>query len=130
MQLVSVRLLVDNFPAEVIFWRDVMQLALSLSDEAMSYAYFDAGATGLELFSRSEMAAALGEARPAPAGRQAVITFKVEDVDAAYAGFVARGATSVAEPTDRPAWQVRAAHLSDPEGHLIEIYTPLATPAQ
>lgn len=132
MQLVSVRLLVDNFPAEVTFWRDVMQLSMSFSDEAMGYAYFDTGATGLELFSRDEMAASLGEAPPAapPPGRQTVVTFKVDDVDAAYAGFVERGAKSVAGPTDRPAWRVRAAHLSDPEGHLIEIYTSLATPAQ
>ena len=132
MQLVSVRLLVDNFPAEVIFWRDVLRLPLSFADEALSYAYFDTGATGLELFSRKEMADTLGEATPAPtqAGRQAVITFKVDDVDATYADLVKRGAASVAGPTDRPAWRVRAAHLSDPEGHLIEIYTSLATPAQ
>jgi lactoylglutathione lyase len=132
MQLVSVRLLVDNFPAEVAFWRDVMGLPVSFVDEAMGYAYFDTGATGLELFSRNEMAAALGEATPAPgvSGHQAVVTFKVDDVDTAYADFVKRGAASVVGPTDRPAWRVRAAHLSDPEGHLIEIYTSLATPAQ
>ena len=132
MQLVSVRLLVDNFPAEVTFWRDVMQLSLSFSDEAMSYAYFEAGATGLELFSRAAFAESLGEAAPAasPPSRRAVITFKVDDVDAAYAGFVERGAQSVAGAIDRPAWQARTAHLSDPEGHLIEIYSPLATPAQ
>lgn len=132
MQLVSVRLLVSNFSEEVTFWRDVMRLPLSIVDEALGYAYFDTGATGLELFSRNEMADSLGEASPVPppVGRQAVITFKVEDVDAAYAGFVERGAQSVAGPTDRPAWQARTAHLSDPEGHLIEIYSPLATPAQ
>ena len=109
-----------------------MQLPLSFSDEEMGYAYFEAGTTGLELFSRNEMADTLGEATPAPGstGRQTVITFKVDDVDAAYAGFVERGAQSVAGPTDRPVWRVRAAHLSDPEGHLIEIYSPLATPAQ
>ena len=109
-----------------------MQLPLSFVDEALGYAYFDTGATGLELFSRNEMADSLGEATPAPAptGRQTVITFKVDDVDATYADLVKRGAASVVGPTDRPAWRVRAAHLSDPEGHLIEIYTSLATPAQ
>ena len=132
MQFVSVRLLVAHFPAEVAFWRDVMGLPVSFLDEAMGYAYFDTGATGLELFSRAEMAATLGEATSAPeaSGRQAVVTFKVDDVDTAYAEFVKRGAASLVGPTDRPAWRVRAAHLSDPEGHLIEIYTPLATPAQ
>lgn len=132
MQLVAVRLLVGDFPAEVAFWGDVMRLPLSFVDEALGYAYFDTGATGLELFSRNEMAASLGEETPAPTpvGRQAVITFKVDDVDATYADLVQRGAASVVEPTDRPAWRVRAAHLSDPEGHLIEVYTSLATLVQ
>lgn len=132
MQFVSVRLLVGDFPAEVAFWRDVMGLPLSFADEAMGYAYFNTGATGLELFSRSEMAAALGEATPTSgaAEHQAVVTFKVDDVDTAYADFVKRGAASVAGPTDRPAWRARTAHLRDPEGHLIEIYTSLATPEQ
>lgn len=132
MQLVAVRLLVGDFPAEVAFWGDVMRLPLSFVDEALGYAYFDTGATGLELFSRNEMAASLGEATPAPTqvGRQTVIAFKVDDVDAAYADLIERGAASVAGPIDRPAWRVRAAHLSDPEGNLIEIYSSLATPAQ
>ena len=44
----------------------------------------------------------------------------------AYANFVERGATAVAGPQNRPAWQVRSAHLSDPDGYLVEIYSQLA----
>jgi lactoylglutathione lyase len=127
MKFMNVRLLVGDFPAVFKFWRDVMSLPMSFSDETMGYAYFDTGNGGLELFSRDGFAAALGEATPAPTpvGRQTVIVFHVEDVDATYADLVKRGATPVAGPQVRPAWGVRSAHLGDPEGHLIEIYSQL-----
>jgi len=127
MKLVCVRLLVGDFPATVRFWRDVMQLPAAYSDESMGYAYFDTGSGGLELFSRDGFAAALGEATPAPVptGRQTVIVFQVDDVDALYADLVARGATPVAGPQDRPVWRARTAHIADPEGRLIEIYSTL-----
>jgi lactoylglutathione lyase len=127
MKFINVRLLVGDFPAAFKFWRDVMSLPMSFGDEAIGYAYFDMGNGGLELFSRDGFAAALGEATPAPAplGRQTVIVFRVDDVDATYADLVERGAKPVAGPQDRPAWQARTAHVGDPDGHLIEIYCQL-----
>ena len=94
------------------------------------YAYLTIGAVGVELMSRDAFAAALGEATPAPAptGHQTVLVLGVDDVDAAYADLVGRGAHSVAAPVDRPAWGARSAHLADPDGHLIELYTRLAAP--
>jgi lactoylglutathione lyase len=97
-----------------------MRFPLKYGDEAIDYAYFDTRSAGLELISRDGFAAALGEATPV--GRQAVIVFKVDDVDAAYADLVARGATPVSGPQNRPAWGARGAHISDPGGYLIEIY--------
>jgi lactoylglutathione lyase len=127
MELICVRLLVGDFPGELAFWRDVVQAPLKYADDAMGYAYFDLGNAGLELFSRDAFAESIGAATPAPApaGRQAVLNIRVEDVDASYKDFVDRGATPVAVPTDRPAWNARTAHLADPENNLIEIYSPL-----
>jgi predicted enzyme related to lactoylglutathione lyase len=127
MKLNNFRLLVGDFPAALKFWRDIMMLPMSYGDETMGYAYFDTGNAGLELFSRDGFAASLGEATPTPGpvGRQAVIVFRVDDVDATYADLVKRGATAVAGPQDRPVWQARTAHLSDPDGYLVEIYSPL-----
>src|SRR5947199_10583940 len=98
MKLINIRLLVSDFPASLKFWRDVMRLPMTFGDEAMGYAYFDTGNAGLELFSRDGFAAAIGEATPAPTpvGRQTVIVFGVDDVDATYADLVERGATPVA----------------------------------
>ena len=127
MKLINIRLLVSDFPASLKFWRDIMALPITFSEETMGYAYFDTGNAGLELFSRDGFAASLGEATPTPmpVGRQAVIVFRVDDVDATYADLVKRGATAVAGPQDRPAWQARTAHLSDPDGYLVEIYSQL-----
>ena len=127
MKLVNFRLLVSDFPASLKFWRDIMMLPISFSEETMGYAYFDMENTGLELFSREGFAASLGEATPTPTpeGHQAVIVFRVDDIDASYADLVKRGAKAVAAPVDRPVWQARTAHFSDPDGYLVEIYSPL-----
>ena len=127
MKLINIRLLVSDFPASLKFWRDIMMLPMTFGDETMGYAYFDTGNAGLELFSRDGFAASLGEATPPPiqVGHQAVIVFRVDDVDATYADLVKRGAKEIAAPVDRPVWQARTAHFSDPDGYLVEIYSQL-----
>ena len=127
MKLVNIRLLVNDFPASLAFWRDIMGLPLSFSEETMGYAYFDTENAGIELYSRNGFAAALGQAMPeaTPAGYPAVIVLRVDDIDATYADLVKRGAKAVAEPVDRPVWQARTAHFSDPDGYVVEIYSQL-----
>lgn len=127
MELFSFRLLVSDFAAAVHFWRDLMHVSLQFQDEALGYAYFDTGKVGLELMRRDDFASALGEVTPLPEpqGRQVVIDFRVDDVDSTYAELVALGARAVAPPQDRPLWRARTAHLADPDGHVIEIYTSL-----
>jgi lactoylglutathione lyase len=129
MKLVTFRLLVSDFSASLAFWRDIMRLPLHFAEETIGYAYFDMESTGLELFSRAGFAASLNEVTPAstPGGYPAVIVFRVDDVDASYADLVKRGAKAVAEPVDRPVWNARTAHFSDPDGYLAEIYSPLQT---
>jgi len=130
MKLINFRLLVSDFPASLRFWRDLMMLSMSFGDETMGYAYFDTGDGGLELFSRDEFAASLGETTPTPmlAGHKAVVVFRVDDVDATYADLIKRGVKAIAAPVDRPAWQARTAHFSDPDGYLVEIYSQLPAP--
>jgi len=129
MKLVNFRLLVSDFPASLAFWRDIMMLPITFGDETMGYAYFDTGNAGIELLSRVAFAASLGELVPSiiTKGNPAVIVFRVDDVDATYDELVKRGAKAVVEPVDRPAWQARTAHISDPDGYLVEIYSQLQT---
>jgi lactoylglutathione lyase len=127
MEFFGVRLFVRDLQAALHFWRDLMKLPLQFVSEEQGYAYFDTGKAGLELHTHDAFASALGEATPAPApqGRQVALDFRVENVDATYAELIAQGVTSVSLPTDRPAWQARTAHIVDPDGHVIELYTSL-----
>ena len=127
MNKVSLRLLVGDFPATFAFWRDALRLSVSFSDEAAGYAFGELGGTGVELFARDAFAAAIGQPTPAPApvGQRAMIELEVDDVDATYAALLAQGGVAVTTPEDRPAWGVRAAHVADPDGNLLELYTRL-----
>jgi predicted enzyme related to lactoylglutathione lyase len=125
-----VRLLVADFAASYAFWADVMQLPVAYGPETPNapdgYAYLTLGDTGIELFSRVGFTEAVGRTAPSGAGDpQIVIVLRVDDVRATYAELVGRGAPSVSGPMDRPEWGACTAHLSDPEGNIIELYAPL-----
>jgi lactoylglutathione lyase len=129
LQLINVRLLVGDVPASIRFWRDVMQLPMKFSDEAIGYAYFETSSAGIELMQRDAFAAAIGQAASAPSGQPAVLVFSVDDVDAHYEDLVARGATPIAGPRDRAEWGARSAQVGDPDGYLVEIYSQLPSAA-
>ncbi len=93
-----------------------------------SYAQLDTGPTRLAFASY-----ALGEenfpggvARAPHEGRppNVEITLVPDDVDEAHARAVEAGASSLAEPQDKPHGQ-RVSYLRDPFGTLIELATPL-----
>jgi lactoylglutathione lyase len=125
MKFDNVRLLVDDFPAAFKFWRDRMGLAVTSGDETESYAEFGDGK--IAIFGRRDFAAALGDATlgSGPSGYRSLLVLQVDDVDATYANLIERGVASVAGPVDRPDWGIRTAHVRDPEGNLIEIYSSL-----
>jgi lactoylglutathione lyase len=124
MKFINVRLMVNHFAEGIHFWQDLMGFQLKYRDEGMGYAYFETGSAGVELVSRTGSLAAAEEV--VPAGGQTIMVFQVDNLDATYADLVQRGAVSVSKPQDYPAIQIRTARINDPEGNLIEIYSPLA----
>jgi lactoylglutathione lyase len=130
MQYISTRLLVDDFAACFRFYRDVMGFKPTYGKEDDVYAYFDTGATAIELFIRQYMDQVAGRATApitADTPDRAMMSFKVDNVDESYNQLKGRGATMVTEPTDRSDWGVRAAHFRDPAGNLLEIFQSLPT---
>ncbi len=129
MRLYSVRLLVDRFDACFRFYRDVVGLEPVWGEEGGRYADFKAGNGALiALFQRDLMADAVGtQTLPAdaPAQDRAALVLQVEDLDAAVPMLRDKGAVFITEPKDYPAWTIRAAHLRDPDGNLIELFSPL-----
>ncbi len=130
MRLYSVRLLVGDFDACFRFYRDVIGLEPVWGEEGGRYADFkaDDGAL-LALFKRELMAAAVGtQDLPSsiPSQDRAAVVLQVNDLDKTVSRLRAKGAVFITAPADYPAWTIRAAHLRDPDGNLIELFTPLS----
>jgi predicted enzyme related to lactoylglutathione lyase len=124
------RLLVSDFHASFLFYRDTLGFTPTWGDENDVYADFETGSLPLALFRRDLMARAVGtEDQPANASGQdrVAFIFGVEDVDTAYTQLQARGVSFVTAPQDRADWGIRTAHFRDPDGNLLEINSPLRT---
>jgi len=108
----------------VAFYRDV--LGQTLTKRTDHWAQFDCGSLRFGLYERDAMATALGidDAALGEAPGALELAFEVPDCDAAYAGALAAGARSFREPQDR-AWGERTAYLLDPDGALVELFTPV-----
>jgi lactoylglutathione lyase len=119
MELSQVRLIVSDFPACFRFYRDVLGLKPQFDDDSGPYAKFEAGAAGIALHDRADLARSL-PGLAAAAGDRALVVLKVDDVAEYAASVTARGATLIAEPA--VMWErLRVAYLRDPEGNLIEL---------
>ena len=129
MRFYGVRLLVDQFDTCFRFYRDVLGLTPVWGEEGGRYAEFKAGdGASLALFKRDLMAEAVGTGDLPPDARaqdRAAIILQVDDLEDTVSKLQAKGASLVTEPKDYPAWTIRAAHLRDPDGNLIELFTPL-----
>lgn len=129
MYLVSVRLLVSDFDEYFRFYRDVMQFQPDWGEEGDTYASFrTTPGAALALFRRDHMAEAVGTAGLPPSTEcqdRAALIFLASDVDAQVKELRSRGAQFVIEPRDFPDWTIRASYLRDPDGNLIELYSPL-----
>jgi len=69
-----------------------------------------------------------GSAEPS-ANRSAILEFIVDDVDAEYERLRGRVAEVVTEPTTMP-WGNRALLFRDPDGNLVNLFTPVTEDAK
>jgi lactoylglutathione lyase len=123
------RLVVADFEACFRFYRDVLGLKVTWGEEddgsAAGYASFEASdGTTFSINDQSVFAPVVGfETRePGEAVKdRAALIFEVEDVVAEAARLRALGIAFETEPTAYPGFGIRAAHLRDPDGNLIEI---------
>jgi len=122
------RLLVRDFPACFRFYRDALGFAVAYGEVTGVYADFQTGEVTIALFDRGQMAEAVGtSALPATATGQDIVAlcFAVENVDQTCEDLRAKDVAFVTEPQDRPEWMIRTAHFRDPDGNLLEVFSPL-----
>ena len=119
---------VTSLEDAVRFYAEVLGQRLTKRTE--HWAQFDGGSLTFGLSDRAAMAANLGvpEAALGTAPGALELAFEVADCDAAHAAAVAAGARSFSPPQDRP-WGERTGYLLDPDGGLVELYTPAAAPS-
>lgn len=128
MELVQIRLLVDDFGVMFRFYRDVLGLKPQVDDERGPYGKLSppSGNAAIALQSRAHLQEAL-PALTAGAPDKALIALKVDDVEATLAVLGARGTLPLSEP--QVQWgRMRVAYLRDPEQNLIELQQWLAQP--
>ena len=119
---------VDDPPAAAAFYEATFGLRREFTAPDGSYAQLDTGPTRLAYAANAlgEKNFAGGVARASREGRppNVEITLVADDVDEAHVRAVEAGASSLAEPQDKPHGQ-RVAYVRDPFGTLVELATPL-----
>lgn len=123
-----VRLIVADFGGCFRFYRDVLGLPVTWGEEAdgsaAGYASFATPEGSLSINDQAIFAPVVGFAtreRGETVKDRAALIFEVESVDAEAERLRALGVALETEPTTYPGFGIRAAHLRDPDGNLIEI---------
>ncbi|MEV0281189.1 VOC family protein [Streptomyces sp. NPDC050610] len=122
MELTQIRLLVSDFAPVYRFYRDVLGLKPQFEAEGGPYAKFSPGTgqAAIALQDRAQMAGALGRSAAEPEGCRALVVLRVDDLNAAHAELISRGAEFTRGPGPMGD-RIRAAYLEDPAGNLIEL---------
>lgn len=125
MNLVSIRIITGDVARLVDFYERVTEVRASWANE--DFAELSTTSATLAIGSTRTVALfAPGSARPAD-NRSAIIEFLVDDVDSVYERLTGSVEDFVNEPTTMP-WGNRALLFRDPDGNLVNFFTPV-TPA-
>ena len=124
MRLDGFGLFVDDMPAMIRFYRDVLGFEIT-EDENTSNVYLVKDGTLFLLYGRNDFEKMTGRNYEYSRGLNghfeiALYVDTFEDVDKEYARIIAQGGRSVLEPTTEP-WGQRTCYIADPEGNLVEI---------
>ena len=124
MRLDGFGLLVENMPAMIRFYRDIMGFEIK-EDESTKNVYLVKDGTLFLLYGRNDFEKMTSRKYEYIKGLNghfeiALYVDTFEQVDKEYHRIVGKGATPVMQPTIEP-WGQRTCYVADPEGNLIEI---------
>ena len=124
MRLDGFGLFVENMGKMVRFYRDVLGFEIKETEDT-SNVYLIKDGTLFLLYGRKDFETMTNRKYEYVKGLNghfelALYVDTYEEVDAAFAAAVIKGAEPVLEPTTEP-WGQRTCYIADPEGNLIEI---------
>ncbi|MFJ2213332.1 VOC family protein [Streptomyces sp. NPDC101062] len=126
MNFVSVRVITDDVARLVTFYERVTGVRASWSND--DFAELRTASATLAIGSaRTVPLFAPGSARPAD-NHSVILEFLVDDVDSVYANLTGFVEDFVNEPTTMP-WGNRALLFRDPDGNLVNFFTPVTPEA-
>ena len=126
MNLVSLRVITNDIKRLVGFYENITGLSATWFTE--DFAELPTPACTLAIGSKRTMEMfAAGAARPAD-NHTVIIEFRVDDVDGEYKKLKEVVSDLVQEPTTMP-WGNRSLLLRDPDGNLINFFTPVSAEA-
>jgi predicted enzyme related to lactoylglutathione lyase len=127
MDFVSIRIISDDVSRLAAFYESVTGLAATRYTE--DFAELATPACTLAIGSARTVALfGAGSARPAD-NHSAIVEFRVADVDAEYSRLKAIVGDFVQPPTTMP-WGNRSLLFRDPDGNLINFFTPVSAEAR
>jgi uncharacterized glyoxalase superfamily protein PhnB len=131
MDFVSVRVITSDVERLATFWEQVTGLPATRHLPVFAELLTPTGAIAI---ATPVTLAMLGDAAPVPSqNRSVTVDLRVDDVDAAWErvkGLVPQTVSEIVlEPTDMP-WGNRSMILRDPDGGLVNLFTPVTPEAK
>ena len=125
-QYIYTRLNVENFQACKAFYQEVLGLAVKFEDTMDEYIEFDTGAIRITLFNRKKLDDFIARDEYNslsynPHSARVVLSFQVNNLEAAIADLKKHGVEMLNPPTDYPDRGFISTCFRDPDGNLIEI---------
>lgn len=121
---------VQDVKATVEFYSNAFGLGMRFMHESGEYAEMETGSTVLA-FASDSLANGNGVSyRPNSASTPSAgfeIALVTEDPESVHRHAIEAGASSVSEPTEKP-WGQIVAYVTDINGCLVELCTPMGTP--
>ncbi|PYI38806.1 glyoxalase [Arthrobacter psychrolactophilus] len=126
MNLVSIRIITDNVATLVNFYEQLTGgTAVHLNEH---FAEVRTSSATLAIGSTATVALFGPGAARAAANHSAILEFRVDDVDREYQKLQSWATPFVNAPTTMP-WGNRSLLLRDPDGNLINLFTPVTSEA-
>lgn len=127
MNFISTRIITADVPRLVSFYELVAGVAAVWGNELFAEIPTSIGTLAIGS-DKTVPLFGVGSAEPA-ANRSAILEFIVEDVDAEYHRLRGHLDEVVTEPTTMP-WGNRALLFRDPDGNLVNLFTPVTDEAR